>query len=96
MRKPISWMTRADDYILNFMEEHDIILSPVIIAINLDLTRQYVSQRCKKLSRADLIDEVENSKYQLNDRGRVYLDGELSSDELPDPDADEDDENGED
>ncbi len=35
-----------------------------------------------KLENADLIEKVDGSYYQITDRGRAYLEGEIEAEEL--------------
>lgn len=77
-------MTQTDDRILELLDESDLILSPGILAVNLDYSRSWVSQRIKKLVDADLIRKVDGGHYEITDRGRAYLEGEIDAEELED------------
>ncbi|APW99967.1 MarR family transcriptional regulator [Halobiforma lacisalsi AJ5] len=86
MRPRVDWMNQTDDRILELLEESDLILSPAVAAINLDYSRNWVSRRMSKLEDADFIEKVDGSYYQITDRGRAYLHGELSAEDLEDDD----------
>lgn len=77
-------MNQTDDRIQELLDESDLILSPRILAVNLDYSRSWVSQRITKLMDADLIRWVDGGHYKITDRGRAYLEGELDADELED------------
>ncbi|WP_254532109.1 MarR family transcriptional regulator [Natrinema gelatinilyticum] len=82
MVERVPWMTPADYEIMLFFEEHPILLSPRVIGTNIEYDRQYVSKRCRKLSKAELLEVVDTGLYQLSDTGRAYLEGELDVSEL--------------
>ncbi len=79
-------MTQADDRILETLEDTGILLSPRILAVNNDYTRQHISRRLSRLVAAGLVEKVDEGLYQITDRGRAYLAGELDSDDLEDND----------
>ncbi|MXR22135.1 MarR family transcriptional regulator [Halobacterium bonnevillei] len=84
MRPRVDWMTRADDYILEFLDETDIVATPQVIAANIDYSRQYVNQRVRALGDRGLVQNTGNGLYRITDRGRDYLGGDLDADELED------------
>ena len=86
MRPRVEWMTRADDYILEFLDETDIVATPQVIAANIDYSRQYVNQRIRLLADNDLVQNTGDGLYRITERGRAYLDGELGADELSNSD----------
>ena len=86
MRPRVEWMTRADDYILEFLDETDIVATPQVIAANIDYSRQYVNQRIRLLADNDLVQNTGDGLYRITERGRAYLDGELDADELSNSD----------
>jgi len=77
-------MNQTDDYILELLEESDLILSPSIIAVNLDYTRNWISKRLAKLEEANLVEKLDEGQYQISERGRAYLAGDLDASELED------------
>ena len=84
MRPRVDWMTQADERILEFLHEKDIVASPAVVAANIDYTGEYISRRCQKLADAELIQRVDATNYRITDRGEQYLEGELDADDLKD------------
>ena len=85
MRPRVDWMNQTDDRILELLDESGLELTPVVLAQNLDYSRTWVSTRISKLVDAGLIENPEGSFYQITERGRSYLAGNLDADELEDP-----------
>jgi len=77
-------MTRADDYILEFLGDHDIIASPRVISVNIDYSHQYVNERMKPLRENALVENEGDGLYKITEKGRAYLSGELDADDLED------------
>jgi predicted transcriptional regulator len=82
MRPRVDWMTQADERILEFLHEKDIVASPGVIATNLDYNNKYISERCSKLVDAGLIQRVDASNYRLTEKGEQFLEGELESEDV--------------
>ncbi|MYL69174.1 winged helix-turn-helix domain-containing protein [Halorubrum distributum] len=82
MRPRVEWMNQTDDRVLELLAESDLILTPAVIAKNLEYTRNWVSRRIGKLEDADLVEPVDSGYYRITDRGRAYLSGEIDADEL--------------
>jgi len=75
-------MNQTDDRILDLLEESGLILSPAVMAKNLDYSRSWVSERTGKLVEAGLVEQVDDGYYRISDRGHAYLAGDLDADEL--------------
>lgn len=75
-------MTQADDRILETLAASDLILSPRVLAVNIDYSRHYLSTRLGKLRDAELVERVDDGLYRITDRGRSYLEGDLEAVEL--------------
>jgi repressor of nif and glnA expression len=75
-------MTQADERVLEFLREKDIVASPSVIAANIEYTGEYISRRCRKLTDAGLIQRVDASNYRLTALGEQFLEGEIESDDL--------------
>nr|WP_199505990.1 MULTISPECIES: MarR family transcriptional regulator [unclassified Haloferax] len=75
-------MTQADERVLEFLHEKDIIASPSVIAANIDYTQEYISRRCRKLTDAGLLQRADASNYRLTDLGERFLAGEVDADSL--------------
>ncbi|WP_434531175.1 winged-helix domain-containing protein [Haloarcula sp. NS06] len=82
MRPRIEWMTQADERILEFLQEKDIVASPSVIAANIDYTGEYISRRCRKLEDAGLLQRVDASNYRLTNLGYRFLTGEVDATEI--------------
>lgn len=79
-------VTRADYYILEFLERVDGVQKPVCIAPNIGppdgYNSKYVGERCRHLRDLGLVERVGEGMYQITDRGRAYLDGTLDAADL--------------
>ena len=82
MRPRVDWMNQTDDRILELLDESDLVLTPAVIAKNLEYTRNWVSRRVGKLADAGLVEPIDSGYYQITERGRAYLAGELTTDDL--------------
>jgi len=82
MRPRVDWMTQADERVMEFLYEKEIVASPVVIGANIDYTGEYLSRRCLKLADAGLIQRVDSSNYRLTELGEQFLNGEIDADEL--------------
>nr|WP_254832848.1 MarR family transcriptional regulator [Haloglomus salinum] len=81
MRPRIEWMTQADERVLEFLHEKDIIASPSVIAANIDYSNEYISRRCQQLAEEGFIQRTDPSNYQITDLGEKFLTGELVEEE---------------
>lgn len=86
MRPRVDWMTQADERILEFLHEKDIVASPTVIAANIDYTAEYISRRCRKLAEASLLQRVDPSNYRLTELGERFLNGDVDAKEFQDTD----------
>ncbi len=92
MRPRVSWMTKNDDPILEFLAECDIALSPRPLQYNLetraDVEMPYstINHRLKLLTEHGLVEKEypAGGYYSITEKGRQYLRGELSKDDLED------------
>jgi predicted transcriptional regulator len=84
MRPRVSWMTNADDAILEFFEDHAIALPPAAVAYNIDFSYSHVRNRMRTLADHALLQKVDEEKgyYEITDRGIAYLAGELDAKDL--------------
>lgn len=81
MRYPADWMTPMDDRILEVLNA-GLVLSPTIIAYNIDKSREAVGRRLSDLSESGLVRRVERGRYEITDIGQEYLEGEIDAAEL--------------
>lgn len=84
MRYSGTWLTPADEVILEQLREHGPANAAELAeSESLAYRAAFVEQRCSLLAgRSQLVVFVEG-RYRLTDRGRDYLDGELDPGELP-------------
>ncbi|RLM68401.1 MULTISPECIES: winged helix-turn-helix transcriptional regulator [Halorubrum] len=82
MRPRVDWMNQTDDRVLELLDESGLILTPAVIAKNLEYTRNWVSRRIGKLENSGLVEPVDSGYYRITDRGRAYLAGELDASDL--------------
>ncbi len=81
----MSWMTKSDDAILEFLQEHGLALPPKAIAFNIEnVSQPTVDRRLPKLEQAGLVKRFEEPQgyTEITDRGRAYLAGEIDAAEL--------------
>jgi len=85
MRPQVSWMTKSDDAILEYLEDTGLALSPRAMSYNMrtreqaEISYSTVNRRLKELLEYDLVTkEYETGGfYSITDRGRKYLRGDL-------------------
>lgn len=82
-----SWMTPVDRDVLELLRnggERELVLTPGVIAVNTDWERQTVREHLLQLSDERLVEYANEARalYQLTDRGRRYLRGDLPADAL--------------
>lgn len=82
MRPRVEWMTQADERILEFLLEKEIVASPSVIGANIDYTGEYISRRCRKLTDAGLLQRADASNYRLTELGERFLEGEIKAEEI--------------
>lgn len=75
VRSNLDWMTPMDDHILQTLKTSELVLTPSIIALNIDRSREAVSRRLTELSDRGLVDRVDRGKYEITAAGERYLDG---------------------
>lgn len=74
------WMRPMDDRILELFHSNELVLTPAIIAYNLDYSSKEVNRRLSELDAHGFVERVERGKYQLTDVGELYLEGTLLTD----------------
>lgn len=82
MRRPADWMRPMDDRILEALQSCGLVLSPSIIAFNIEKSREAVTRRLAELTTHGLVERVERGKYRITDDGEQYLAGTLDVSEL--------------
>jgi predicted transcriptional regulator len=83
MRKPGEWMQQPiDDRILEALSSSEMILSPAVIAINIDKSRDEVNRRLSELVDYRFVERVKRGYYRITEDGCAYLRGDLDASEL--------------
>lgn len=82
MRYPGDWMQLPTDERILEVLSRDLILSPAVIAKNIDRTREQVNRRLAVLVSAGLVVRVERGYYEITELGEQYLAGELDASDL--------------
>jgi len=81
-------MTQADERVLEFLHEKDIVASPSVIAANIDYTQEYLSRRCRKLTDYGMLQHLGNGVYRITETGEQYLEGEVDAENLESGESD--------
>jgi predicted transcriptional regulator len=58
------------------------VLSPAVIALNIDKSRSEVNRRLSELVGIGLVERVKRGYYEITDAGERYLSGDLDPDEF--------------
>jgi predicted transcriptional regulator len=89
MKPPLAdWMTPVDRDILELLENaggvRELRMNPRHISVNTDWGHQAIREHVLTLRNADLIEyhDADKGIYQLSERGREYLAGDLDVSEL--------------
>jgi len=83
VREPAPWMQLPiDERILEALDSSGMILSPAVIAINIDKSRGEVNRRLSTLVEYGLVTRVKRGYYEIAEPGKQYLAGEIEGSEL--------------
>jgi len=74
-RDPAEWMTPMDDDVLELFNTADLVLTPSVIADNLEYSRGEVNRHLSALEDHGLVERVDRGKYRLTGDGEAYLQG---------------------
>ena len=86
LRQPGAWMTPMDDEILELFHSVHLVLTPSIIAYNIDRSREETNRRVSALEEHDLLERIERGKYRITPLGEEYLHGGRAGDPPASPD----------
>jgi len=86
------WENSATRLVLNLLQESAVAISPGAITLNLEMrmerppSRSTVTRALEQLRERKLIEKPDENKtyYQITERGRAYLAGDLTPGELKD------------
>ena len=81
MVERVSWFAPVDYEIFLWYDEHDILATAQVVAVNIDYDRQYVNKRLRALEEAGLF-ESDDGLYRLSELGKQFLGGELSTEDV--------------
>lgn len=83
MRYSARWMTIADERILEHLAETETD-TPKSMAESgrVRFSRQYIGERCRKLTEHGLLQHLGNGVYRITDQGEQYLEGDLDAADL--------------
>ncbi len=84
MVERVSWFAPVDYEIFLFFEDHDIGATAKVVGYNIGYDSDYVNRRLRTLENASLFDNTDGI-YELTDRGREFLAGDIDEDDLPEP-----------
>lgn len=79
VREPADWMLPIDDRVLNLFDSADLVLTPSIIAHNIDYSRDEVNRRLIELEKRGFVTRADRGKYRITALGRQYLNGDVSA-----------------
>lgn len=71
-----------DERILEILESSGLILSPAVISMNIDKSRDEVNRRISTLVEYGMVRRVKRGYYEITDEGSAYLAGELDASTL--------------
>lgn len=75
VRTPAEWMLPIDDAILDLFHSKELVLTPAIIAYNIDYSREEVNRRLGELEERGFVEKVERGKYRITSLGAQYVEG---------------------
>jgi len=83
VRQPAAWMQLPiDERILEALVSSGMILSPSVIAINIDKSRSQVNRRLSTLVEYGLVTRIKRGYYEVTSEGEAYLAGNLDASAL--------------
>ncbi|WP_226022946.1 winged-helix domain-containing protein [Halomicrobium salinisoli] len=85
VRQRAAWMTPMDDDVLRLFHSKGLVLTPAIIAYNIDYSREEVNRRLAELEDRGFVERVERGKYRITDLGTQYVEGSVTSGPLDRP-----------
>lgn len=74
LRRRGDWMTPMDMDVLDLMNDCGLVLSPAIIAHNLEYSREAVNRRLGELAERGFVERVDHGKYRITALGSQFLD----------------------
>ncbi|NHN42970.1 ArsR family transcriptional regulator [Halorubellus sp. JP-L1] len=78
VRQQADWMLPIDDAILGLFHSKELVLTPAIIAYNIEYSRAEVNRRLSELETRGFVAKAERGKYRITELGRQYIEGSIS------------------
>lgn len=78
IRQPPEWMLPIDDAILQLFHTSDLVLTPSIVAYNIEYSREEVNRRLAELEERGYVERVERGKYRVTTLGEQYIESPVS------------------
>lgn len=78
IRQPPEWMLPIDDAILQLFHTSELVLTPSIVAYNIEYSREEVNRRLAELEERGYVERVERGKYRVTSLGRQYIESPVS------------------
>ncbi len=75
VRNPEEWMRPMDERILEVFHSSRLVLTPAIVAYNIDYSKKAVNRRLTELADHDFVERVDRGKYRMTEIGEHYLQG---------------------
>lgn len=85
MYNQVSWMTGADQAILDTLVTTDLILSAAVIARNRGFDNDYIGERCREMTKRGLLwrdDKEGTPMYQLTELGQLVANRKFDPEEI--------------
>jgi predicted transcriptional regulator len=79
IREQADWMLPIDDAILDLFHSKELVLTPAIIAYNIEYSRGEVNRRLSTLEDRGFVTKVERGKYSITALGKQYVTGTIDS-----------------
>lgn len=79
VRRPAEWMLPVDDAILDLFHGTDLVLTPAVVAYNIEYSREEVNRRLSELEDRGFVTRVERGKYRITGLGAQYVEGSVST-----------------
>jgi hypothetical protein len=78
--EPPDWITDLDRDILAILGNSGLIMTPAIIAKNIDRPRSSVSNRLSTLEAGEMVEKVERGHYKISDKGYSMMTQKITAD----------------
>jgi DNA-binding transcriptional ArsR family regulator len=86
---PPDWITDLDREILALLGNSRLVITPAIIAKNIDRSRSSVSRRLNTLGAGGMVEKVERGHYKITEEGLARMYREVPVEAPPERDDDE-------